>query len=427
MKFDRRNFLRSASLLAACSLSEIDVFAAKKQLSEHRGSVNADDEKYWKNVRQLFPLTYDRAYLNNGTMGPSPYPVIDAINKGIRYNDYEGEYGHYDKSAESLADFINADKDEVALTHNVTEGINIACWGLPLKAKDEVILTTHEHVGNALPWLRRQQMHGIIVKTFIPASTAEETLQRISELITKRTRVIAVPHIPCTQGQVLPVKEICQLAKDKGLYSCIDGAHGPGMIPVDVHEMRCDTYASCCHKWMLGPKGAGFLYVRKGFQDMLQPYFVGGGSDEGNWDVTTDPAKMADLREGAHKYYGGTQSTANAMGIIAAVDFINDIGKENIYRRVKYLGTYVQERLLSFGSKVELLTPTEERSFCAINGFRIKGIDHKEFFKDAIHKHGVRIRYVPEDGLDCLRVSTHIYNNKTDVDKLMELVEKFTA
>lgn len=426
MEFGRRNFLRSAALLAACSFSEIDVLAAKKQLETHNGDVAPDDEEYWKNVRQLFPLSKDRAYLNNGTMGPSPYPVIDAVHKGIMINDRDGDYNGYNKTVKPIARFLNVDKKEIALTHNVTEGINIVVWGLPLSRKDEVILTTHEHVGNALPWLRRQQVDGIVIKTFTPAKTAAETLERIEALISKRTRVIAVPHIPCTQGQVLPVKDICTLARSKGIYSCIDGAHGPGMLPVDLQDIGCDTYAGCFHKWMLGPKGSGFLYINENVQDMVQPYFVGGEGDMGNWDLTVDPALMADMKDTAHKYFGGTRSLPNAMGVMAAIEFIESIGIENIYNRVKYLGAYVQERLLGFGDKVELLTPTESVSYCGVNGFRIRNVDYKEFFKHCMDNK-VRIRAVPENGLNCLRVSTHIYNNKGEIDKLMELIDKYSV
>ena len=261
--------MRSTSLLAACSLSEFDVMAAALQAKTNGNTVGEDDEAYWSNVRQLFPLTRERIYLNNGTLGPSPYPVIEAVRQGMMKSDEYGDYGGYEDCINSIAAFTGSDKNEIALTHNVTEGINIACWGVPLKRRDEVIITDQEHVGNALPWLNRQKLHGIVLKTFTPAPTAAETLERIAALITKKTRVIAVPHIPCTQGQILPVKEICTLAREKGIYSCIDGAHGPGMLPLNLHDMGCDTYASCGHKWMLGPKGTGFLYVRAGFGAVL--------------------------------------------------------------------------------------------------------------------------------------------------------------
>lgn len=422
MNINRKNFLRSASLLAACSFSEIDTLAAKNQLNKHTGSVAADDETYWQNVRQLFPLKRDKIFLNNGTMGPSPYPVVEAIHRGMARSDEDVYYNGYEKSIGALARFTGAEEEEIALTHNVTEGINIACWGVPLQKRDEVIITDQEHVGNALPWLNRQKLHGIVLKTFTPAPTAEETLRRINALITRKTRVIAVPHIPCTIGQVLPVKEICVLAKSKGIYSCIDGAHGPGMLPLDLHDIGCDTYASCGHKWLLGPKGTGFLYVRKGFLDTLQPYFVGASGSRGEWILSGGETYMPPYAETAHRYFGGTQSLGNALGLVAAVDFFEQIGMDNVYARIKYLGGYLQERLLELKGKVHLITPVEDRSWCGVNSFRIKGFDYHEFFKTALRK-GIRVRAVPENGMDCIRISTHIYNNKQEIDLLLDEVE----
>lgn len=421
--FSRRNFIRSASVLAALTVSELQALAAKHSLKGDGKNIAPDDETYWHNVRQLFPLTKDWTYLNNGTFGPSPYPVIDAVHEGMMDADRDGNYGSYDATPGKIAKFVGADHDEIALTHNVTDGINIACWGVPLKKGDEVIVTTHEHVGNAMPWMNRQKVHGIVVKKYTPAATADETLNRISSLITKNTRVIATPHIPCTQGQVLPVKEICRLAKDKGLFALIDGAHGPGMIPLDLHDMGCDTYATCSHKWMLGPKGTGFLYVRKEFQDTLQAYYSGGGTDDGKWNLMTSPVTTGEYAHSAHRYFGGTQANGLYIGVNAAIDFIETIGIENIHNRIKSLGKYTQDSLLALGDKIELLTPTEERSRCAVNGFRIKGVDYQKFFATCA-ENKIRIRSVPENGINCLRVSTHIYNNKEEVDKLIALIKK---
>ncbi|NBQ71254.1 MAG: aminotransferase class V-fold PLP-dependent enzyme, partial [Nitrosomonadaceae bacterium] len=306
------------------------------------------------------------------------------------------------------------------LTHNVTEGINIACWGLPLKRGDEVILTTHEHVGNAVPWLNRQKVHGIVVKVFKPGATAEQTLSRVKKLITRKTRAIACPHIPCTIGQVFPIKEICALARSKGIYSVIDGAHGPGMLMMDLHDMGCDTYASCSHKWMLGPKGTGFLYVRKDFQDTLQTYNIGAGGDDG-WDMLSDPPTLKKYAASAHRYYGGTQANGLYAGVVAAIEFLDTIGMQNIHNRIQALGKYTQNRLLEFEGKVEMLTPTEDISRCAVNAFRIKGLEYTKFY-DKCAQAKIRIRSVPENGINCSRVSTHIYNSKQDIDQLIDLL-----
>ncbi len=422
MTTNRRNFIKSASALAALSLSEIDLMAATQQIKTEGKGVSPEDENYWNNVRQLFPLTKDWAYLNNGTMGPSPYPVIEATKKWMLDGDQFGNYGGWESTATKLAAFVGANEDEIALTHNVTDGINIACWGIPIKKGEEVILTTHEHVGNAFPWLCRERLDGIVVRAYTPGNTAEETLERIKALITNKTRAIATPHIPCTQGQIFPIKEICTLAREREIFSIIDGAHGPGMLSINLHDMGCDTYASCCHKWMLGPKGTGFLYVRKDFQETLQTYFVGGGSDNGKWNMASVPISTGDYAKSAHRYYGGTQALGLYKGVDAAIDFIETIGMTNIHNRIKHLGAYVQDGLLAIGDKIELITPTEDRSRCAVNGFRIKGVEYTKFYS-LCAENKIRIRSVAENGLNSLRVSTHIYNNKAEIDKLLVLVK----
>ncbi|HEY1032630.1 MAG TPA: aminotransferase class V-fold PLP-dependent enzyme [Flavipsychrobacter sp.] len=425
MTFNRRNFIRSAALLATFPLSELDAFAARGNLNRHAPPVAEDDETYWRNVRQMFPINKGLTYLNNATMGPSPYPVIEAVHAGMVLTDHDCNYGGWEATSAKIAGLVGASPGEIALTHNVTEGVNIMCWGLPLRKGDEVIMTTHEHVGGAFPWLNRQKLHGIVLKVFTPAATAAETLTQIASLITKKTKVIAIPHIPCTQGQILPLQQICQLAKEKGIYTLIDGAHGPGMLPLDLHELGCDAYASCCHKWMLGPKGTGFLYVREDFQPLLQAYFVGAGGDDGKWNMAATPIEMGAYAPDAHRYYSGTQAASLFKGVDAAVDFIETIGIDNIHKRVKALGNYTYNELMAFGDKVEVITPAEPESRCAVIGFRVKGVDSNKFYTYCL-ENSVRIRYVAENGLRSLRVSTHIYNNKQEVDKLMELISDMT-
>ena len=425
MKDARRSFLKQSSLglLGALTIPSVFNELPAITLPKQDDKIDPQDEKYWTLVRQQFPLQKDWAYLNNGTMGPSPYPVIEAVHKGMMEGDVYGNYGGWENTHAKIAQFVGANEDEIALTHNVTDGINIACWGIPLKKGDEVILTTHEHVGNAFPWLNRQKLHGIKIKVFTPASTAAETLERIQALYTKKTKAIAVPHIPCTIGQILPVKEICAWAKEKGIFSLIDGAHGPGMLLLDLHQMGCDAYASCCHKWMLGPKGTGFLYIRKDFQETLQTYFVGGGSDNGKWNMATDPIKSGAYANNAHRYYGGTQGLGLYKGVDAAIAFIDNIGMENIYNRINYLGKYTQDNLMALGDKIEMLTPTEQNSRCAINGFRIKGFDFSKFYAKCAEQK-IRIRMVAENEINCVRISTHIYNNTNEIERFIEIVKK---
>jgi L-cysteine/cystine lyase len=374
----------------------------------------------WGNIPALFSLKKEITFLNNGTNGICPKPVLAAINNSLNNSIENGVYGGGKKElVKKLAAFIGADKEEIALTHNVTEGNNIVCWGLPLRKGDEVLISDQEHVGNALAWLNRAKLEGIVMKKIDIICSGEELLDRIKKAIGPKTRAITIPHIPCTNGQVNPVKEICALAKEKGIYSIIDGAHGPGMLNIDVKDMGCDAYVSCGHKWMLGPAGTGFIYVKKAMLDTVQTKFVGAYCDTG-WDIETGIKGYAD---NAHRYYYGTQSAALFDGWSAAIDFQNTLGKENIESFVKELSTSLRGGLMELDSKVEINTPADLH-LGGIIGFKFKEKDTAQFVTQ-LRKEKTILRYVAESGLNSIRVSTHLYNTKEQVNSLLEKIRNY--
>jgi cysteine desulfurase/selenocysteine lyase len=384
------------------------------------------DESFWKLVRSQFPLSKDMTYFNNGTMGVSPYAVIDAVYQRSVMVNAKGIYGGGDHEAmTTLARFVGAEESEMAFTHNVTEGNNLVAQGLPLKKGDEVIMSTHEHVGGALPWLNRAKHDGIVIKVISFGSSAAETLNIIEGAITKKTRVIALPHIPCTIGQVLPIKQIAALAKSKGIFSFFDGAHGPGMLDLDLHDIDCDFYSSCCHKWLLGPKGTGFLYVKKEKLDVLKPIMVGAYSDSG-WDMLSKPPTMTGYAPSAHRFCYGTQSSELYAGIEAAVKFHETIGKKVIETRVRHLTEYLRNKLKEINTNIELVTPEEPASRAAVTAFRLKNMT-MQVFQELAGKENFTIRTVPENNVNCIRVSTHIYNQIDEIDRFAEFVQKCTA
>ncbi|WP_296704905.1 aminotransferase class V-fold PLP-dependent enzyme, partial [Algoriphagus sp.] len=256
----RREFLQKLSLgtLAPGLLGFKSKISSINPIN-HR--LKGDD--FWENVREQFPLTRNRVYMNNGTFGPSPTPVLEALKNSFDETNTIGEYGQINPLRGKLAEFVRIKEAEISLTHNTTEGINIMVWGLPLKAGDEVIITYHEHAGNAIPWLNRAKLDGVVLIPFEPALTQSENLDLIKKLVTPRTKVIAVPHVTCTTGLVMPIKEISEFAKNKGIYTAIDGAHGAGTFDLNLKELGADFYASSYHKWVLGPNGSGFLYVNE--------------------------------------------------------------------------------------------------------------------------------------------------------------------
>ncbi|MCB0733654.1 MAG: aminotransferase class V-fold PLP-dependent enzyme [Flavobacteriales bacterium] len=417
--FTRKDFLRTGSL----GLLGLFVGQPDDVLAESYTEPALDANKSWDDIRALFDLDPERIFLNNGTMGPSPKPVIQAVHDRMVFVNKVGKYGGGEKKCrQALASLVHADMDEIAMTHNVTEGINIAAWGLPLKKGDEVILSTHEHVGNAGPWLNLRRLKGIRIKVVPLGKSAEDTLRIIQKAVSKRTKVIAVPHIPCTIGQVLPVNELCAWARSKGIWTVVDGAHGTGMLKLDLQQMQCDVYVSCCHKWLLAPKGTAYLYVRKDFQHQLESLQTGGYSAE-HWVLNEKEVYFKGLTESAHKYFYGTQSSPLYFGVTAAVEFQQSIGIERIEARVRELNQQLLEGVKSIKG-LDVLTPEEAASRGGVLSVKFRKKDNRAFF-DACAAKQITIRYVGESELDCVRISTHFYNSPTEVEQIIREITDY--
>ena len=384
-----------------------------------------EGEEYWTELRRQFPLTADRIYLNNGTFGPAPFSVLQAMEASNLKINTSGEYGNSDQERIKLAEFFGIKPTEFSITHNTTEGINIMAFGVPMKAGDEVILTTHEHAGNALPWLNRAKLDGIVLRTFEPKSTQTENLTEIQKLINPRTKVIAIPHVTCTTGLVFPIKEICDMARKTGILTAIDGAHGAGTFDLDLYDLGCDFYAGCFHKWMLGPSGTAFLFVKEESLEKLKPVMIGGHSDIG-WDLTVNPPEFKGYVPSARRFDYGTQSKTLAVGMVAAADFHTQIGKEKIEARVRELNQYLFEGLQQLGSKLEILTPEEKESRIAVLSFRPKNMDFTACGAE-LGKAGFRVRLVHEGKVNAVRVSTHIYNTKKELDAFLNELDRILA
>lgn len=388
-------------------------------------SSNLPKEVYWNEIRKQFPLTKDRIYLNNGTFGPAPFSVVKAMEVSNLEINTSGEYGNSDQERIKLAEFFGIKPTEFSITHNTTEGINIMAFGVPMKAGDEVILTTHEHAGNALPWLNRAKLDGIVLRTFEPKSTQEENLEEVSKLINPKTKVIGIPHVTCTTGLVFPIKEICELARKYGILTAIDGAHGAGTFDLNLYDLGCDFYAGCFHKWMLGPSGTAFLFVREDALEKLKPIMIGGHSDIG-WDMTVNPPIFKGYVPSARRFDYGTQSKTLAVGMVAAADFHAEIGKATVEARVRELNQHLFEGLTDLGSKVTILTPAEKESRISVISFQPAKMDFNACGA-ALAKAGFRVRLVPEGKVNAVRISAHIYNTEAELDALLGELKRILA
>jgi selenocysteine lyase/cysteine desulfurase len=380
------------------------------------------DEAYWKMVRLWFPLNSEKIYFNNGGLGPSPYYVLETVQRKTMELEIEGEHGHQlvHEVNEKAARLLHADVSEIALTRNTTEGMNIIARGLPLKKGDEILTSTHEHVGGVIPWLGLVNDVGVKINLFEPALTAAENLTLIESNLTKKTRVVSLSHITCTTGQQFPVKEIAKLLHARNIIFVLDGAHPPGMIPVDLHEIGCDFYATSGHKWLMGPKETGLLYISQNMFDVWRPTYVGAYSEDGTFSLKN--RAFHHRREASATEYG-TRNTALALGFGAAFDFINLIGQEKIAKYGQALADHLRKSLHENFSNIEILTPEEAASNASIISFRFPATD-SNLLQDKIQKAGnIRLRGVSENDLNAIRVSLHVYNNFKEIDVLVDTMK----
>src|SRR6201993_139636 len=267
---DRRGFLGSFAAAAAVGASLNFGGELLAQLSQapaqlpDRSLYDSNEEAYWTELRKQFVIPSDEVYLNNGTVGSSPAPVLRAVFDG--YNETEKMaqadpedypiwgYGAWNEFRDPLAAFVGCKRDEIALVRNATEANSYVANGLDMKPGDEVLMTDQEHPGGEQPWQLKAKRYGIVVKKITlpkPVQDTPQVLNLFSENITPRTRVIFFSHITTDTGVVLPAKEICGLARSKGILSAVDGAHVIGMMKLNLHDMGCDMYSSSPHKWLM--------------------------------------------------------------------------------------------------------------------------------------------------------------------------------
>jgi len=387
---------------------------------------NLPSTESWEQIQKQFKVLRKHIYMNNGTMGITPNIVLRAIEEAFDHTASEGHYSSDFLSLQNrLANILGVDSTTLAITKNVTEGVNIACWGQTLFPGDEVLMTKHEHVSGCLAWLYRARNEGIRIKTFNLGKTAEETLSNFKKAISPKTKIVAIPHIPCTMGQILPVRDICTEARKQNIISIIDGAHPLGMIRFNISEIDCDYYAGCLHKWLLAPLGLGYIYIRKERLEQTKIHNLGAYSIE-KFDMMSENPKSDNLVSTSQRFSPGTFCEPLYKAGIKAIDWYELIGIERVEKRVKELSLFAHEELEKLNKDIEILSPKEEKSRSGITTFRLinrRSIDFINFARNA--KESFVLRHVHEAKIDGIRLSTHYYNDFIQIEKLMTCIYEF--
>lgn len=375
----------------------------------------------WTRVRNEFKINDDIHYFNTSSLGPSPKIVINKVCDTLKELELEVKHGHHltMETHEQLGRFLNTKSDQIAITRNTTEGLNSIARMVRLKRGDEVILTTHEHVGCAFPWFALQKDNGVKIKLVNLDLTGENNLELIKSAISRKTKVVVFSHITCTNGMRLPAKEIAAFCKSKGVYSCVDGAQALGMFPIDLADIDPDFYAASGHKWLFGPKGTGILYYKKELLEKFDPVYVGAYSDAG---FDYNETKLQYNKSAQREEYG-TRNTPLILGLGSAIDFMTELGMENVARRGQELADYFRKSVAKI-PKIEVLTPVNPIYSSAIVTIRIKDFDNRNLSLLLDEKYRIKLRSIYENDLNALRLSFSIFNDFNEIDFLCDRIKE---
>jgi isopenicillin-N epimerase len=411
----RRDAVASSAL--AASLFGLPANAAAGKLAPiPKPQLHASDpEAFWKKVRdQQFLLPPWRSFLNNGSLGIAPRPVVAHVSDYLaRYAALDvTEYPRWgyetmDAHRETLAAFVGCRKDELALLHNATEGLSLVANGVDLNPGDEVVMTSLEHPSGKAGWAMRAKRHGISVREVDMPSVPKnpgELAGLMTSAIGPRTRVLFFSGIFSPTGWIMPVREICDAARAKGVITVVDGAHMHGQIPLKISDLNCDYFTGSPHKWMFAPAGCGFLYIREENLDRLWPLTV-----TGDWD-------NRDMKAGRFMRLG-TNNRAIMEGLIAGMKFGEQIGWDRIYARTHQLARRVLERAKALPGIIELATPDDDRMFGALTTIRFRK-DPARFWEET-RKRKIWTLEGPQ-----VRISTHIHTRPQDIDQYFDLMQK---
>lgn len=418
----RRLFLNKiigSSALTASTLTEVKAAFAKSL--QPLGDSNAahlggdTDEGYWDKIRKQFLLQEDLAYLNTGTLGPTPRVVVNAMNEYwhlMAVNPNENSLVLQDRQEQirmKAAAFAHVTPDEIAITRNTTEGTTILTHGLDMKPGDEVLITQYEH--NSLRETRHRhakRFNYVVNEVQFPMPcTNEQIVKAFDAAITPRTRVMHFANPLGGYGCFTPVKELAALAHSKKIFCFVDGAHTPGMVQFNLSDWGIDGFACNSHKWLCGAAGAGLLYVRKDIQDRIWP----------NIDIAHgDPV-------GARKY---DQLSRRPWPCVAALedilDFHNAIGPARLEQRTRELGSYLRRNAVEI-PKVKIYTPMDPSMSCGSTTLGIDGVPGMRFREYLRQKYDA---YVPAGGTH-LRISTHFFNTFEQCDRVLKALKELSS
>ena len=376
----------------------------------------ARNEEYWGVIADAFGISRTTLNLNSGWTSPSPRMVTEAFDRYKRNEDATAYtmWQLLEPQAETiragLASMFGCEPDEIAITRNASESLQILLFGIDLRRGDEVLATTQDYPRMLTALRQREAREGPTLKLVrlpLAPENTDEIVNAVGKAITRRTKVILISHMINTTGQIVPVRKICQMARSRGIETIVDGAHSFAQLDFKRDELQCDYFGSSLHKWLYAPKGAGLLYVRKNKIQKVWPLMA--SVDKGKNDIR----KFEEV---------GTHSSATRLSIGEALLFHEAIGAKRKEERLRYLTSYWMDRLSRLEG-VSFNTSFEPAQYCAIANFKIDGMDPIKITEHLLAKHKIIATPIVHEEFSGIRITPNIFTKLKELDRFCDVME----
>jgi isopenicillin-N epimerase len=412
----RRDFLTAG---AAVTLKVGAIADALAAIANHRGSPQEtkDNEHFWFQIQRAFTVDRSIINLNSGGVSPSPAVVHDAFkrhldlsNSGPSYFMWRVQEPQRETVRARLARVFGADPEEIAITRNASEGLQICQFGIDLKPGDEVLCTDQDYGRMITTFKQRVRREGIVLKMFpvpVPCDDPAAIAAVYLKNVTQKTKIILMCHVINLTGTILPVKEVAAMGRARGIPVIVDGAHGFAHFPFTHKDLDCDFYATSLHKWLFAPVGCGMLYVRKAMIPTLWPL------------MAADEKQAADIRKFEEI---GTHPAANALAIAEAVTFHEGLGAERKAARLTFLRDRWAARLAKV-DRVKLLTSLKPGLACGVATFAVDGLEPAKLAEHLWEKRRINVTPIDHADVKGIRVSPSVWTQREEIDLFCEAAE----
>jgi len=421
----RRGFLSLAGKglgLASLSIPTIaallkEVEAASRSVAHLTPQQAAIEEDYWSVIQNAFTVTRGIINLNNGGVSPSPRIVTEALVRYIWQQEDATAYTMWqilEPQSETirtgLAEMFGCDREEIAITRNASESLEILLMGMDFKPGDEILTTTQDYPRMLTTLRQREKREGLVLKLIqipVPPKNLNDIAALFERGITNRTKLVLISHQINLTGQITPVKAVCDMARAKGIETIVDGAHSFAQFDFKQKDLGCDYFGTSLHKWLYAPKGTGMLYVKHDKIEKLWPL------------MAAEPKQSGDIRKFEEI---GTHSAAPKLAIGEAMLFHNGIGGKRKEARLRFLSRYWMNRLKDV-PKIRFNTSFDPAQSCAIANVHIEGTNPSAVGSYLFSKHHIFTTPIVHEEFQGIRITPNVFTTLGELDRFCDVMD----